>query len=510
MNDLDFFADETPPEDVVKLSPWKILIVDDEPDIHIVTEMALRNFSFQERELVFYNAYSASEAKNILEKEDDLAIIFLDVVMETRDAGLKLVNWIREELKNFKTRIVLRTGQPGDAPESQVIVDYDISDYKEKSELTAKKLFSLVCSSLRAYQNFSCLLAHQKGMKKVIQASGELFNKKTPAYFIQSVLEEIFVLYQSTNTFGQVMKDGVAISLEGENISVLAKTGKYERNNHFDIIKEFGVSAAQLESTNSNLIELEDNRLIVLLKSNYTDNILLFFHELESIECTDEHYALLRLFVNNVQVAYDNLALTIQTEQTQKEIAYRLGEAIETRSKESGAHVKRVAKTSKMLALYYGLSEKEANILKIASPLHDIGKIAIPDSILHKPGKLDADEWEVMKTHAQIGEEMLKGSQLEIMQVAAQLAGGHHERWDGQGYPRGLVGEAIPIVARITAIADVFDALLNDRCYKKAWPLEDTLALFQSERAKQFDPQLVDLLIAHIDEIMHERAKISE
>ena len=186
---------------------------------------------------------------------------------------------------------------------------------------------------------------------------------------------------------------------------------------------------------------------------------------------------------------------------TQKEIIYTMGEIAETRSKETGNHVKRVAEYSYLLAIKYGLSHEEASILKLASPMHDIGKVGIPDSILNKPGKLDFDEFEIMKSHAQLGFEMLRHSKKPILQAAAIVSREHHEKYNGQGYPRGLKESEIHIFARITAVADVFDALGSDRVYKKAWPDEKILSLFEEERGKHFDPIIVNLIFENIDEI---------
>jgi PAS domain S-box-containing protein len=156
-----------------------------------------------------------------------------------------------------------------------------------------------------------------------------------------------------------------------------------------------------------------------------------------------------------------------ELEATQREIVYKMGEIGETRSKETGNHVKRVAEYSKLLAELCGLSSKEADILFTASPMHDIGKVGIPDAILNKPGRLDEHEWKIMKTHSIIGYNILKNSKREVLKAAAIVAREHHEKWDGSGYPRKLKGEKIHIFGRITAIADVFDALGSDRCYKK-------------------------------------------
>ena len=195
---------------------------------------------------------------------------------------------------------------------------------------------------------------------------------------------------------------------------------------------------------------------------------------------------------------------------TQKDIVYKMGEIGETRSKETGNHVKRVAEYSYLLAIQSGLSSEEAEILKIASPMHDIGKVGIPDSVLKKPGKLNLDEWKIMQTHSELGYEMLKGSERPILKAAAIVAKEHHEKWDGSGYPNGTATDNIHIYGRITAIADVFDALGSRRVYKEAWELEKILDLFKEERGKHFDPKLVDIMFKNLDKFLEIRDRYQD
>lgn len=191
--------------------------------------------------------------------------------------------------------------------------------------------------------------------------------------------------------------------------------------------------------------------------------------------------------------------LNEEIRQTQHEMLSLLGEVGETRSQETGNHVRRVARYAKLLGELYGLDEEYIQLLYSASPMHDIGKIGIPDSILLKPGKLDVDEYEIMKTHARIGHDIMKNSPRPLLQAGAIIALEHHEKWDGSGYPRALCGEEIHIYGRITALVDVFDALSCERVYKQPWPMEKILELIRSERGKHFDPALVDLFLEHID-----------
>jgi response regulator RpfG family c-di-GMP phosphodiesterase len=191
---------------------------------------------------------------------------------------------------------------------------------------------------------------------------------------------------------------------------------------------------------------------------------------------------------------------TIESIEAQREIIYILGEATESRSSETGSHIKRVAKYSYLLAKLYGLSDKEADLIKIASPLHDIGKVAIPDSILLKPGKLTEDEFNIMKTHAQIGYGILSHSTGLVCTSAATIALQHHEKWDGTGYPNQFKGEEIHIYGRIICICDVFDALMSKRVYKDSWNLEKVVALFCEQNGRHFDPELCGLFLENIEQ----------
>jgi response regulator RpfG family c-di-GMP phosphodiesterase len=192
--------------------------------------------------------------------------------------------------------------------------------------------------------------------------------------------------------------------------------------------------------------------------------------------------------------------LNQEIKETQKEVVLTMGQIGECRSKETGNHVKRVSLYSELFARYYGLNEEEIEYIKEASPMHDIGKIAIPDSILNKPSLLTEEEMVIMKTHAKLGYDMLKHSSRDLLKVAATVAYEHHERYDGLGYPRALKGEEISIYGRITAIADVFDALGSARIYKDAWSDEKIFTLFENEKSKHFDPELVDIFFEHKEE----------
>jgi len=500
------FSDDAPQTEPEALTnPWKIFIVDDDEEVHQVTKLALSGFVFGGRPIEFLQAYSGTEAKDVFSKTHDIAMVLLDVVMETDQSGLEVVKHVREKLGNRMTRIILRTGQPGQAPERQVISDYDINDYKEKTELTSQKLFTLVHASLRSYRDMVALNESRKGLRKIIDASATLFSVSSMRKFAEGALEQMLSMLhiQDNGSFYGTEIDSLAACKKGTNFKVLAGTGRFQdlpgkqselAEIPLEVIEHISHAAQDGDqSFEKNHIHVFDKDHIVSYHKGRGDheNLLYVGGDMD-YPAIDK--SMIELYARNVGIAFENIELHDQLEATQREIVYRLGEAVETRSMETGNHLKRVAEISGVLARAYGLSEHEAELIKYASPLHDVGKIGIPDAILNKPGKLDAEEWEIMKTHAMLGHKMLTSSEKPILQAGAIIALEHHEKWDGSGYPNNKKGEDIHIFGRISALADVFDALANRRCYKEPWATEDIHAHIKSESGKHFEPKLVDAL----------------
>ena len=197
----------------------------------------------------------------------------------------------------------------------------------------------------------------------------------------------------------------------------------------------------------------------------------------------------------------ESAMLNAELEATQREIIHILGEVSEYRSQETGDHIQRVAEISYILAKLIGLPEEEVERIRLAAPMHDLGKVGIPDAILNKPGRFTDDEYSIMKSHSEIGYNMLCNSKRKLLRFAAEIARSHHERWDGRGYPKGISGEDIPLAGRICAVADVLDALSSPRCYKQPWPEEKVKEEFIKQRGAQFQPELVDVLVEHWNEI---------
>jgi len=196
--------------------------------------------------------------------------------------------------------------------------------------------------------------------------------------------------------------------------------------------------------------------------------------------------------------------------ETRFQIIQRLGRAAEYKDNETGMHVMRMSHYSQQLALVAGMSEQDAELILNASPMHDIGKIGVADNILLKPGKLDRDEWNIIQQHPQIGADIIGEHDSILLKTAREIALTHHEKYNGKGYPNGLKGEEIPLMGRITAIADVFDALTTERPYKKAWSVDDALNLITKEAGEHFDPELVKKFLEITPDILKLKDKYAE
>lgn len=494
------WAPATEPEAAAE--PWKILIVDDEADVHSVTAYMIKGMRYLGRSFQFLHAYSGREARDILALHQDLAVILLDVVMETEDSGLQLVHFIREELCNRAVRIVLRTGQPGKAPAAKVILEYDINDYKEKTELTLDKMLVTVISALRSYNFITTIENNRKGLKRIIDASSDIFERQSLQKLGSGVLGQLTSILQlrEEETAFNHASGLTASGVEGQSV-VLAATGQFCQYVDHPIGE---VDSALMHATLQRVQSqphgffCEDGKCAWYFKSQTGSENFLYFEIAKELDEND--HDLLELFFTNVSLAFDNLFLNKGIEDTQKEIIFQIAETMECRSAETGSHVRRVAEYARLLALKYGLGEEEAEMLKLASTPHDLGKIGIPDSILNKPGPLTPDEYLIIKTHVYRGHDLLNNSSSPVIRAAARIVLQHHERWDGQGYPQGLKGEEIHIHGRIIGVADVFDALSNRRVYHEAWSWDAVFAHFREQRGKHFDPQLVDILLGNKEE----------
>jgi PAS domain S-box-containing protein len=450
-----------------------ILIVDDtDTNIHVLMELLDDKYDI----LASLNGYDALEIIN----EEHIDLILLDIMMPLID-GFELCKKLKENPKTKDIPIIFITAK---TDEDSIEKAYEVGgvDYITKP-FKAREVLSRI--------NTHLLLAEQK-------------------IFLEHSLEENIILL---NQYKQVVD-------ESSLVSKTDKKGKIIYVND-EFAKISGYSKKELIGNKHSIVRHPD-----MPKCVYEDlwktikNKQIWRGEVKNRKKDGGYYVVfatvmpildlegnIKEYISVRHDITDIYDLKHEIVETQKEVVFTMGAIGETRSKETGNHVKRVAEYSRILAKYSNLNNEEIELLVDASPMHDIGKIAIPDNILNKPAKLNNEEFKIMRTHAELGYTMLNHSSRPLLKTAAIIALEHHERWDGNGYPLYLKGEEISIQGRITALADVFDALGSQRCYKTAWSDENIFEYFKEEKAKQFDPNLVDIFFEHLDEFLLIREK---
>jgi response regulator RpfG family c-di-GMP phosphodiesterase len=485
---------------------WPILIIDDEPDVYTATRLALQNIRYKDRGLALLHASSAQEGYEVIAAHPDIALILLDVVMETDDAGLKLVERIRSELGNQHVRIVLRTGQPGLAPEQEVILNYDIDDYKTKTELTEQKLFTTLISSLRAYENLQSIEKHRLGLTSILNASGSFSQLHTLKAFALQAIRQIDILIPSGQ--GSLF----CVPAGDCEVDIIAATGIYahlEQAHDFSAVPELKAAIDEAFRTRTSLYRHPCE--VMYIESQNAGPCAIHLSPPWPLELLERN--LLEVFCQRVSAAYDHHHLYQKLNNAHKATVIALADLAEFRDTETGHHVLRVQQLTEALARELhamqvypdDLTPPFIAMIGLASILHDVGKIGTPDSILFKQGILERSEREIMQQHATIGALILQKAANKVdgesyLTLGTQIAASHHEHFDGQGYPAHLKGEDIPLAARIVAVVDVFDALLNRRPYKEPWSLEATMKYITERSGSQFDPHVVTALTRLINE----------
>ncbi|MFT4106129.1 MAG: DUF3369 domain-containing protein [Lacrimispora sp.] len=503
------FLKEDPVSQGQESGSYKILISDDESEVYHITKMILRDFLFEHHRLEFFYARNKEETVRIFEEHPDIAVLFQDVVMEKNDTGLEIIDYLRYTLKNRKTRIVLRTGQPGEAPEEQVIREYDINDYCLKTDLTVSRLKTTVITALRNYRDIMKIESYRKGLEKIIETSANMFTHNTLSDFLTSILNHLSGFYHETegmlyirDHFAEEKNNGF-VTMEQSSVPVIvAATGNYVSHIGRDIrkieeLEDIYSWMTKEENKDEPVAYVGDGFVIRNNAAGVKDNYIFIEGEKDLYD-----FELIKFFLSNYSVALDNYLLNNMIFNAQKEIIFSLGELGEKHFEETGGHVERVSVMMYNFAKIIGYPHSECEKIKLASVLHDIGKIGIPDTILKKPGRLTIEEFEIMKQHTIIGCDVLSKSNLEIMKLAAEISLTHHERYNGTGYPRNLKGEEIPLVGRMIAIIDVYDAMCHKRIYKEASTCEEALEYIESQKGKHFDGNLAETFLKNYSDII--------
>ncbi|QPK63325.1 DUF3369 domain-containing protein [Methylomonas sp. LL1] len=473
---------------------WKVLIVDDEPDVRKLTRISLRDFSFANRALQFIEAGSAAEAKECLEQHPDIALALVDVVMESQDAGLQLVEYIRRELGNALIRIVIRTGQPGVAPERFVIDHYDIDDYKDKTELTATRLYTTVRSALKAFRDLHTIDTNRRGLERVLQATPSIYQlgHEPLADFFDGMLTQVIGLCRLSHVSHIGSLQGVITTLEHNEFKIRAHTDEFVDNPRFgEIHQECIKTIFQGQAATS----LRDKAEVLPLTVSNQAVGYIYIEPIEALSVIDR--SLIQIFARQCSQALENHELHGNIIASFEHAIDMLAEVAEYKDKATGGHVNRLDNYTRAIALAMGVGEKVALQYGKASRLHDVGKVGVPDYILTKPEKLTADEFEIIKKHPTLGANIL--SHDPSFDLARQIALSHHERWDGSGYPEGLRASELHLAVRIVSVADVFDAMISWRPYKQPWSIQQARDAIAEGAGTQFDPDVVKAFLQVLD-----------
>ena len=358
------FAPEGPEASEESGEHWKILIADDDPEVHEVTKLALDGLRFNGQPLQFLHARSGREAVEQVEQTPDIALLLLDVVMERETAGLDAVDAIRNRLRNRLIRIVLRTGQPGQAPEREVVMRYDINDYKEKTELTAKKLFTLVYTALGQYRDILSLDRSRRELERLVDAGVTVFRRKQPDRLGHGLLQLLGNLLgvdhsQRPPAYGGLLveqgKDGVA--------RVLAGSGRYLDLGGQTLARGAlpQLDARQYQIPRNGSWHADAHSFIARLVGQQRQQLRLYLESDTPLQTPEAH--ILDVYCRNAALSLDNALLHQQLGRTQRELIYMLSEAVEIRSQETGNHARRVGEYSRLLGQLSGLPEDEAEVL---------------------------------------------------------------------------------------------------------------------------------------------------
>jgi response regulator RpfG family c-di-GMP phosphodiesterase len=489
-------------KDQVFSQPWKILVIDDDPSVHTLTQLILKRMEFSGRKIQLFSAYSAQEAKEILTHQSDIAVALVDVVMESEHAGLELVEYIRGELGNQYVRLIIRTGQAGSAPERDVIDHYDIDDYKDKTELTAQKLYTAIRSALKAYRDIMTIESNRQGLERILHATPGLYlpNFDSIDEFFQGVLQQLIGLCHLGKNGLLCTINGFISTFDCHRTQIRAGTGDFAlyRNNEPPECRELILTCSAIirERRVPRPGELEPGALLLPIGNKKHIQGFIYLENTSCLTRDDRH--LIQVMVNQCSAALENLKLHFELKEANQESLYMLAMAAEFKDQETGEHIHRISEYTRLLALEMGMQEEDAHHCAQASILHDIGKLGIPDAILQKPARLTEEEFSLVRRHTTLGARILE--QHHWFQLARDVALFHHEHWDGGGYPRGLKGKDIPLPARIVSVADVYDALSHKRPYKEAWAPERCLANLRENAGTQFDPTVVAAFLRLVDQ----------
>lgn len=369
----------------IKNLPWKILIVDDEPDIHTMTRLSLKNFQFADKKLQIFEALSGAEARKILADEPDIAVALIDVVMESDDAGLQLVDFIRNQLNYSLIRLIIRTGQPGMAPEKEVIERYDIDDYKDKGELTAQKLYTMMRVALKSYRDLSTLDMNRKALKKILDSAPELYHPQSLSHFFDGVLSQIIGLCNlGENSLISSVSNGLVITSRNNQVAIQSGTGRFAKTDKDpEVDKIVQMCYEHIKKGETASVPTDVLIIPLLVHKNPVG-----FVYLEGAQCINkDDKALINIMANQCATALENLQLYLDLKEANRQTSYMLAIAEQARKMAEAANQAKTSFLARMshelrtplnaILGYSGMIQEEASDLGYQDILPDLDKIQV-------------------------------------------------------------------------------------------------------------------------------------
>ena len=480
---------------------WQVLVFDPEGALHAIVSQAVQGETFFGRPVEVLHARDQDTCFDHFKRSDDIAMAIVPLGSESTQSEFDVAHYIRRVLRKHAARLVVNMLHSAYVPDLESLAEYDVDDCLDPQRLSVAHIRSLIQGRLRAYRGILSFDSHRSSLDQVLEAMAS--NQKSIS--VDELSDR--ALFQLVRLFGVESPQLFLVSKplifddEGRAKRWLRSTDLRQSVVYSSLGDDAPVADLILDQVGL-AIEAQlsmDNQVGYAayngLAGGIGESVLYVQH---GGRLNDWMRSLLEVFAQSLAVTFEKVILQDSLRNHQKELVYLLGRAVEQRSRETGAHVQRVSQCSAHLAKLVGLPEEIVTLIGLASPLHDVGKLAIPDNILNKPEALTAEEWVVMRTHATHGRDILMESRNPVMQMAARIAYSHHEKWNGSGYPLGLRGKNIPIEGRITALVDVFDALGSRRIYKAAWSREAVESELLKGKGQHFDPVLVDLFLANL------------
>lgn len=500
------FVDEVDTDKGAEKTPWKILIADDEADVHVATKLVLKWFSFEGRSIQFLDAYSGDEACEVLKQHPDTAMIFLDVVMETEHAGLDTVKRIRGELDNQMVRIVLRTGQPGSAPEEDVIINYHINDYKAKSEMTTKKLFTTVVAALRSFRDLQTIEFSRKGLAKILDAASNM-DFRSRSQFSSGLLMQLGSLLDIGDDDLLLIRRGEP----GEPDSLMAACGAFEafvgETVGSVLNTETAAHVTQVFSSHKPYVDTKCSIYLVSLP-NLLD-VAVYVGGTHSIKGAE--YALMVMYCEKIVLAFENYEFVEQSRNDQNveiallaKLTVNAGYLTTSHVLNRGRLSNEIAATMKADNTSEPMEHRLPDMIQRAAILADIGNHRVAGTLLEKPTKLSAEEMTQVSKHTELGAALLEETLSQVtggraVELARQISLSHHEAFDGTGYPHKIKGTAIPLAGRIVAVADSYLAMTSPRPWRPAIPHGEAVNTIKQEAGRKFDPRVVEAFLQVAD-----------